>query len=80
MTGHYGIMWKTVSEDCNLACDYCYYSRVLGKPEQVRTPPPNVLEKVCTIILTLVGRRLPLPGRAVNRCSPDYSFSARSSR
>lgn len=23
-------MWKTVSEDCNLACDYCYYSRVGG--------------------------------------------------
>lgn len=20
------VMWKTVSEDCNLACDYCYYS------------------------------------------------------
>ncbi len=26
-----GVMWKTVSEDCNLACDYCYYSRVGGK-------------------------------------------------
>lgn len=25
------VMWKTVSEDCNLACDYCYYSRVGGK-------------------------------------------------
>ena len=23
-------MWKTVSEDCNLACDYCYYSRTGG--------------------------------------------------
>ncbi|WP_339218883.1 anaerobic sulfatase maturase [Paenibacillus sp. FSL W7-1332] len=27
-----GIMWKTVSEDCNLACDYCYYSTCGGKP------------------------------------------------
>lgn len=26
-----GVMWKTVSEDCNLACDYCYYSRTGGK-------------------------------------------------
>jgi uncharacterized protein len=26
------IMWKTVSEDCNLACDYCYYSTCAGKP------------------------------------------------
>lgn len=29
--GPVGVMWKTVSEDCNLACDYCYYSRVSGK-------------------------------------------------
>lgn len=21
-----GVMWKTVSTDCNLACDYCYYT------------------------------------------------------
>lgn len=26
-----GVMWKTVSEDCNLACDYCYYSTCGGK-------------------------------------------------
>lgn len=26
------VMWKTVSEDCNLACDYCYYSTCGGKP------------------------------------------------
>lgn len=25
------VMWKTVSEDCNLACDYCYYSTCGGK-------------------------------------------------
>jgi len=51
----YGIMWKTVSEDCNLACDYCYYSRVLGKPEQVRTPVPEVLEKVLRDYLATCG-------------------------
>ena len=27
-----GVMWKTVSEDCNLACDYCYYSTCRGRP------------------------------------------------
>lgn len=33
-TGHsrISVMWKTVSEDCNLACDYCYYSTCGGKP------------------------------------------------
>lgn len=30
--GPIGVMWKTVSEDCNLACDYCYYSTCKGKP------------------------------------------------
>lgn len=30
--GTIGVMWKTVSEDCNLACDYCYYSTCGGKP------------------------------------------------
>jgi uncharacterized protein len=27
-----GVMWKTVSDDCNLACDYCYYSACGGRP------------------------------------------------
>lgn len=25
-------MWKTVSTDCNIACDYCYYSACPGSP------------------------------------------------
>jgi len=25
-------MWKTVSTDCNIACDYCYYSACHGSP------------------------------------------------
>lgn len=29
-------MWKTVSEDCNLACDYCYYSTCRGRPPSRR--------------------------------------------
>lgn len=29
------VMWKTVSEDCNLACDYCYYSTCGGSPGAV---------------------------------------------
>lgn len=44
--GHIGVMWKTVSEDCNLACDYCYYSTCGGKPgTKVGTIDPAVLEK-----------------------------------
>ena len=44
--GHLGVMWKTVSEDCNLACDYCYYSRVGGKlGHRVKTIDSKVLEK-----------------------------------
>lgn len=31
-----GLMWKTVSENCNLACDYCYYSTCGGRPGAAR--------------------------------------------
>ena len=41
-----GVMWKTVSEDCNLACDYCYYSRIAGKiAGKVKRIEFTVLEK-----------------------------------
>ncbi|MDO3409333.1 anaerobic sulfatase maturase [Saccharibacillus sp. CPCC 101409] len=40
------VMWKTVSEDCNLACDYCYYSTCGGKPDaQIRRVEREVLER-----------------------------------
>ncbi len=56
MTSHpYSLFWKTVSEDCNLACDYCYYSRVLGRPESVRRPTATVLEKVLREYLSTCG-------------------------
>ena len=42
----YGLMLKTVSEDCNLACDYCYYSRVKGQPQTVRKPSTTVLRRI----------------------------------
>lgn len=43
--GNIGVMWKTVSEDCNLACDYCYYSTCGGKPgPHIRTIDDHVLE------------------------------------
>jgi len=32
-----GVMWKMVSEDCNLACDYCYYSTCRGRPGPKRS-------------------------------------------
>jgi uncharacterized protein len=40
-----GAMWKTVSEACNLACDYCYYSRCNGRPEAIEIIEDDVLEK-----------------------------------
>ncbi|UOF88756.1 anaerobic sulfatase maturase [Fodinisporobacter ferrooxydans] len=44
--GSIGVMWKTVSEDCNLACDYCYYSRVGGKiGPKVKRIDSRILEK-----------------------------------
>jgi len=39
-------MWKTVSEDCNLACDYCYYSTCAGKPgSQINRIDETLLRK-----------------------------------
>ncbi|WP_306439379.1 anaerobic sulfatase maturase [Paenibacillus sp. tmac-D7] len=39
-------MWKTVSEDCNLACDYCYYSTCGGKPgPKINRIETRILEK-----------------------------------
>ncbi|WML41441.1 anaerobic sulfatase maturase [Neobacillus sp. OS1-2] len=40
-----GVMWKTVSEACNLACDYCYYSRCNGRPEKIERIDDVLLEK-----------------------------------
>lgn len=43
---HLHVMWKTVSEDCNLACDYCYYSTAGGVPNKpVRVMEPALLER-----------------------------------
>ncbi|CQR47233.1 hypothetical protein BN1058_01540 [Paraliobacillus sp. PM-2] len=41
-----GIMWKTVSESCNLACDYCYYSRCNGRAGKIKRIDDSLLEKV----------------------------------
>lgn len=40
-----GVMWKTVSEACNLACDYCYYSRCKGRPKRIDRIDDAVLDK-----------------------------------
>lgn len=40
-----GVMWKTVSEACNLACDYCYYSSCGGQPGKIDKIDPAILEK-----------------------------------
>lgn len=42
---HIGVMWKTVSEACNLACDYCYYSGCGGQPGKIDKINPAILEK-----------------------------------
>ncbi|WP_208588569.1 anaerobic sulfatase maturase [Gracilibacillus suaedae] len=39
-----GVMWKTVSEACNLACDYCYYSRCGGRSGHIERIEDKVLE------------------------------------
>lgn len=40
------VMWKTVSEDCNLACNYCYYSTCGGKPgNKINKINPALLDK-----------------------------------
>lgn len=51
----YGLMLKTVSEDCNLACEYCYYSRVKGRPQSVRKPTHEVLRKLLADYLQTCG-------------------------
>lgn len=41
------LMVKTVSQDCNLACDYCYYSHVKGKLNRIiRKIDINMLKKI----------------------------------
>lgn len=40
-----GVMWKTVSEACNLACDYCYYSTCKGRPGKINKIDLTMLEK-----------------------------------
>lgn len=44
-SGISGVMWKTVSEACNLACDYCYYSTIQGRPERIDRIDDKILEK-----------------------------------
>ncbi|WP_462413638.1 anaerobic sulfatase maturase [Neobacillus sp. Marseille-QA0830] len=45
-SGNLGVMWKTVSEDCNLACEYCYYSTCGGKVKSpIRKIDSQLLEK-----------------------------------
>ncbi len=39
------VMWKTVSEACNLACDYCYYSTCGGQPIGIEKIRYELLEK-----------------------------------
>lgn len=52
--GTLGMMWKTVSEDCNLACDYCYYSGCGGRPDpRRRRIDPALLEKAICEYMSL---------------------------
>lgn len=40
-----GVLWKTVSESCNLACEYCYYSTCKGIPGHIEQIEDDLLEK-----------------------------------
>jgi len=40
-----GVLWKTVSQSCNLACDYCYYSDCGGDIDHSLVISDEVLEK-----------------------------------
>lgn len=45
--GNFGIMWKTVSDACNLACDYCYYKECAkNKAPKIKRIAHDLLEKV----------------------------------
>jgi len=54
-----GVMWKTVSEACNLACDYCYYSRCNGRPDNIKRIEDDVLEKFIREYMALKKRVVP---------------------
>jgi uncharacterized protein len=93
--GQIAVMWKTVSEACNLACDYCYYSGCGGQPGRIDKIDPVVLEKFIKEYMSLSngvasfawqGRSLFLPGWIFfNRCRKykttmaEQSSSIRSS-
>lgn len=65
------VMWKTVSEACNLACNYCYYSRCGGRPGRIQRIDDDVLEKFIKEYMALPngGGHLS-PGRVESRCLP----------
>ncbi|MEK3854902.1 anaerobic sulfatase maturase [Cytobacillus sp. FSL H8-0458] len=52
---HIGVMWKTVSEACNLACDYCYYSSCGGQPGKIAKIDPILLEKFIKEYMSLTN-------------------------
>ncbi|WP_067840080.1 anaerobic sulfatase maturase [Amphibacillus sediminis] len=54
-----GVMWKTVSEACNLACDYCYYSSCGGKPGKINRVDEDVLEKFIIEYMKIKRRAVP---------------------
>lgn len=54
-----GVMWKTVSEACNLACDYCYYSRCQGLPGRFDRIEDDVLEKFIKEYMSLKRGAVP---------------------
>lgn len=74
-----GVMWKTVSEDCNLACDYCYYSTCGGKPgPKINRIDSAILDKFIKDYMEHSQAPPTLPGRAGNRCWPGWSFLRKS--
>src|SRR5699024_428169 len=73
-SGVSGVMWKTVSEACNLACDYCYYSRLKGRPGRINRIDENVLEKFIIEYMEMKEVLYRLSGKVVNPSWLDYLF------
>lgn len=78
---HVGVMWKTVSEDCNLACDYCYYSTCGGKPgPKINRIDSAILEKFIKEYMARSRGAASFAWQEASHCWRAWSSSRRSCR
>lgn len=73
------IMWKTVSEQCNLACKYCYYSHCQGQLRGgVQRIAPDLLQKVIREMMSAARGNATFLWQGVSRCLQVFHFLSRS--